>query len=57
MILFEDVPGILRGLLDADIPENWPNGEIAQIEQDSRRITRPALFVSIPGTRETGAPI
>ncbi len=54
MICFEDVPAILRGLLDADIPKNWPNGEIAQIEQDTRRITRPALFVSIPGTREDG---
>jgi UDP-N-acetylmuramoyl-L-alanyl-D-glutamate--2,6-diaminopimelate ligase len=54
VIRFEDVPGILRGLLDADIPNDWPNGEITQVEQDTRRITRTALFVSIPGTREDG---
>jgi UDP-N-acetylmuramoyl-L-alanyl-D-glutamate--2,6-diaminopimelate ligase len=54
VIRFEDVPGILRGRLDADVPEDWPEGEIAQIEQDSRRIHGAALFISISGSHEDG---
>lgn len=54
MIRFEDVPGILRGRLDANVPEDWPEGEISQIEQDSRRIHGHALFVSISGSHEDG---
>ena len=54
MIRFEQVPEILARRLCGPVPAGWPSGEIRSVEQDSRRIVSPGLFVAIHGTRQDG---
>ncbi len=54
MIRFEDVPVLLGPMLLGPIPGDWPEGEIASIEEDSRRIHAPGLFGCIQGTQQDG---
>ncbi|MBD3161478.1 MAG: UDP-N-acetylmuramoyl-L-alanyl-D-glutamate--2,6-diaminopimelate ligase, partial [Candidatus Latescibacteria bacterium] len=54
VIRFEQVPEILGERLCGALPEDWPAGEIRSVEQDSRRIRPPGLFVAVRGTREDG---
>jgi UDP-N-acetylmuramoyl-L-alanyl-D-glutamate--2,6-diaminopimelate ligase len=54
VIRFEEAPRILGDLVVGPLPERWPTGEIAGIEQDSRRILPRSLFVCIKGSQDDG---
>ncbi len=54
MIRFEEAPRILGDLVMGPLPERWPAGEIAGVEQDSRRIGPRCLFVCVRGLKDDG---
>jgi UDP-N-acetylmuramoyl-L-alanyl-D-glutamate--2,6-diaminopimelate ligase len=54
MIRFEEAPRILGDLFNGPLPEHWPAGEIAGVEQDSRRIGPRCLFVCVKGLKDDG---
>ena len=54
MIRFDEVVEILGGLVCASPPKDWPHGEVASVEQDSRRVRSPGLFICIRGIRDDG---
>jgi UDP-N-acetylmuramoyl-L-alanyl-D-glutamate--2,6-diaminopimelate ligase len=54
VIRFEDVARILGDLALGPLPAGWPVGEIARIEQDSRRIVPRSLFVCVRGLKDDG---
>lgn len=54
MIRFEEIPEVLSSLICGEVPRDWPSGEIVSVEQDSRRIRRPGLYVCIHGIRADG---
>jgi UDP-N-acetylmuramoyl-L-alanyl-D-glutamate--2,6-diaminopimelate ligase len=55
VIRFEEIPEILGELQRVGLPPSWPQGEIAQVTQDSRSVRGAgAVFVAIQGTTGDG---